>query len=354
MKKVLIICLIIVFLILLSIGILIGRISSVGSYAISKITGYEVRISKIDFTYADGIITCSLNDLIVKGNIEGYVKKWILSATIKEGFRLKNVVFSDFDLKISDLKGKTRFVPLFTEFLAIKNGKAAFSSHTFIIREIRINNFKPGATFTFEAGVENDYWFKTFNASGEGIYKSGVPDLKGQINVTQLNLNKLSDNLKGRANINGPFTYTKKEFSLNGPFEIFNYEERDKTFKTPLSVDKASGNVLVAYAGTVTGINISQVQFKGTPLTLDLKFEKDNLARLELGSGFLDLQIIKQYITLDQLTKTPVDIRDYLHEGKVKIKKFVITKGNIVNADLEFKDGEVSYKDQRFSNVRGQ
>ncbi|MCX5809659.1 MAG: hypothetical protein NTX36_09865, partial [Proteobacteria bacterium] len=353
MKKVLIICLTIVFLSLFSIGILIGNIPSVGSYAISKITGYEVRISKIDFTYTDGIIICSLNDLSVKGNVEGYVKKWLLSVAIKEGFHLKNVIFSDFDLKISDTKGKTRFVPLFPRLLEIKNGKAAYGNHTFIVHEIKISNPKPGAPFTFEAGVENDHWFKTFKASGEGIYKGGAPDLKGQIHVTQLNLNKLSDNLKGTANVNGPFVYTKKEFSLNGPFEIFDYEERDKPFRRALSVDKAMGNVLLTYAGSVTDIKMSQMQFKGTPLTLDLKFEKNNLARLELGSGFLDLRDIKYYITIDSLAKTPVDIWNYLHEGKVKIKKFILSKGNIVNADLEFKDGDILYKNQHFKNVEG-
>lgn len=322
MKKILIICLIIAILSLLSIGILIGSIPSVGSYAISKITGYEVRISKINFTYTDGIIVCSLNDLSVKGNVEGYVKKWILSVAIKEGFHLKNVVFSD-------------------------------SNHTFIVHEIKINNLKPGTPFTFEMGIENYYWFKSFKASGEGMYKSGAPDLKGQINLTQLNLNKLSYNLKGKANVNGPFIYTKKEFSLNGPFEIFDYEERDKPFRKALSVGKARGNVLLTYAGAVTDIKMSQMQFKGTPLTLNLKFEKNDLARLELGSDFLDLQDIKHYITIDHLTKTPVDIWNYLHEGKVKIKKFILPKENIVSADLELKDGDISYKNHNFKNVEG-
>jgi hypothetical protein len=353
MKKILIICLIIAILSLLSIGILIGSIPSVGSYAISKITGYEVRISKINFTYTDGIIVCSLNDLSVKGNVEGYVKKWILSVAIKEGFHLKNVVFSDFDLKISDLKGKKRFVPLSIKLLEIKNGKVAFSNHTFIVHEIKINNLKPGTPFTFEMGIENDYWFKSFKASGEGMYKSGAPDLKGQINLTQLNLNKLSYNLKGKANVNGPFIYTKKEFSLNGPFEIFDYEERDKPFRKALSVGKARGNVLLTYAGAVTDIKMSQMQFKGTPLTLNLKFEKNDLARLELGSDFLDLQDIKHYITIDRLAKTPVDIWNYLHEGKVKIKKFILPKENIVSADLELKDGDISYKNHNFKNVEG-
>jgi len=354
MKKILFTCLIIVILSLLSIGILMVGMPSVSSYAISKITGHEVHISKIDYKYTDGTIIFGLNDLSVKGKVEGHVKKWLFSIGIKGGFHLKSVIFSDFDLKISDIKGKKGFIPVFAKLLEIKNGKIAYNNHTFVIHKIKINNFKPGTPFTFETVIDNDFWLTNLRASGEGTYTfAGGLGLKGQVHATQLNLNKLSDSLKGKANVNGAFTYTKKEFSLNGPFEIFDYEEKNESFRNVLSVEKTRGNVLLTYAGNVTDIKMSHMLFKGTPINLDLKFEKDDLAQLELGAGFLDLQDIKHYITLDRISKTPVDIWNYLRGGKIKITKFTLSKGSKLSADLDLKNGDIMYGNLHFQNVGG-
>jgi hypothetical protein len=339
----------------LSIGILAVSMPSIGSYAISKVTGYDVNISKIDYEYTEGVFAVSLKDLSLKGKAEGHIKKWLFSIGIKEGFHIKNVTISDFDLKISDIKGKKGFVPIFAEFLDIKNGRFVYGKHTFFIHEIKVNNFKLGQPFTFELVVDNDSWLKNLKASGEGAYAlmNGVPDLKGQIYVTQLNLNKISESLKGKANVKGAFTYTKKVFSLNGPFEIFDYEEKGKSFKNVLSVEKTKGDVLLTYSDNAVDIKMSHMLFKGTPINLDLMFEKNSLARLELDSGYIDLQDIKHYIALGSFSKTPIDIWDYVRGGKIKIEKFIFSKDDKLNADLEMEDGEIFYKNLLFQKVGG-
>ncbi len=356
MKKTLIICLITVLLCLAGMAMLLVSLPSLGSYAISKLTGYEVHISKIDYKYSDGDIVVSLNDLKVKGKADGYVKKWILSAGIKGGLRLKSVNISDFDIKLPDAKAKTRFVPLFAETLEMKNGRIVYGNQIFTVHLIKIDNLKPETPFTFEMLVDNDLWLKSIRASGEGTYsfRGGTPDMKGHIEATHLNLNKLSDKLQGKANIKGTFTLSsKREFTLNGPFEIFGYEEKSIPFRNTFSVERVTGETSINYTENAIDIKMGKMLFKGTPVGLNLKFEKNELAHLELNSGFLDLKDIKQYLALENLTKTPFNIWDYLYGGKVKITSFTLSKSDVLNAELELRNGEIGYKTLLFQNVAG-
>ncbi len=160
MRKTVLFTITICLLALLSIGILIFITPGVSSYLIGKIIGSEVHISRFDYKYADKTIIVGLTDVKMKGKIDGNVGSLVFYVGIQGGLGLKGIICTDFDLRIVDTKGKTRIFPLFSDMFEIKNGKLQYGAKKFTINEIRINDFKPGKTFTFTVNIDNDYWFK--------------------------------------------------------------------------------------------------------------------------------------------------------------------------------------------------
>jgi len=354
MKKTIITSIAICLLALLSFGISIFTIPEVSSYLISKIVGSEVRISKIDYEYADETIMVRLTDIKMRGKVDGNIGNMVFSAGIQEGLRIKGIICTDFDLKVSDTKGKTRLFPLFADTFEIKKGRVQYGAHSFIVHQIRINDFKPGKTFTFAINVDNDYWFKSLTSFGEGVYKGGLPDLKGNMQVSALDLNRFSDRIEGKANINGNFRFEKSEFSIIGPFEVLGYKEIKESSKPLFSVERIKGDVRLSHNDTVTNIKISPMYFKDTTLSLDLKFDKTGLTHLELGSrDFIDLDEIRRCVDINSLADITVDVWNIIQTGKVRIKRLSLLNSHTFSADLDLKSALVSYKNLQLKNVDG-
>ena len=74
-KKLLYICGGLVLFVAMVITILLMNFSTIGSYAVKKLTGGEVEISKVDYSYDSGRIILKLSDLTIKGNLAGTSKK---------------------------------------------------------------------------------------------------------------------------------------------------------------------------------------------------------------------------------------------------------------------------------------
>lgn len=355
MRKTVLFTITICLLALLSIGILIFITPGVSSYLIGKIIGSEVHISRFDYKYADKTIIVGLTDVKMKGKIDGNVGSLVFYVGIQGGLGLKGIICTDFDLRIVDTKGKTRIFPLFSDMFEIKNGKLQYGAKKFTINEIRINDFKPGKTFTFTVNIDNDYWFKGLCASGEGTYRIGLPDLKGNMKISALDLNRFSDGIEGKADINGDFKFEKREFSITGPFEVLGYKEIKESSKpVVLFTERIKGDVRLIHNDAETDIKISRMNFKGTMLKLDLKFDKRGLTHLELDSeDFIDLEAIRRCLNINNLTSTTVDVWNTIHAGKVRIKKLSLLNRNIFNAYLELKSALISYKKLQFKNVDG-
>jgi len=177
-KKLLYICGGLVLFVAMVIIILIMNLSTVGSYVVKKVTGGEVDVSKVDYSYDNGRIILKLSDLTIKGNLEGTVKRLDVFANLKSRPFLKSSTISDFDLSFSDLKGKTRFLPLPAELLEIKRGAITYNKQKIFIEELTIENLKSGKPFLFTLKARNDSFFKSISISGEGLYKGKSSELK--------------------------------------------------------------------------------------------------------------------------------------------------------------------------------
>jgi hypothetical protein len=351
MKKVIYISSALMFAIVFVVIIVLTNLSTVISYALGKLNKGQVHISSFNIAYKKSTVVVDLGGILVKGSIEGQAKNCQLVIGIKNWLYLKDAVISDFDLIISSTKGKTRFFPVPENILQIKRGIVTYNKQRFIIDEAEIKALRSGKPFTFAIDMRNDGLFAAIHASGEGLYKGKSTEAKGQLNITGLNLNNLSDDMHGKANINGTFTYAKKNFAFEGPFEIFDYIIRDPVFKKPFTVKDAEGKVSFMYANSTIDVKISNACYQNTPLVLNLKFVKNSLARLELNMDFISIQDVKNYIALDSVTKTKFDIWKYIDDGKIKINKFAYDKKHPLYMELELKNTGISYKDMLFTDV---
>ena len=224
-KKLLYICGGLVLFIAMVIIILIMNLSTVGSYVVKKVTGGEVDVSKVDYSYDPTGGSCfKLSDLVIKGNLQGKVKRLDVFANLKSRPFLKSSTISDFDLIFSDLKGKTRFLPLPAELLEIKRGAITYNKQKIFIEELTVENLKSGKPFLFTLKARNDSFFKSISISGEGLYKGKSWELKGNMHIAGLDLARLSSKLKGIAVVQGPFSFAKQSFSFEGPFEMSGFE----------------------------------------------------------------------------------------------------------------------------------
>jgi hypothetical protein len=266
---------------------------------------------------------------------------------------LKSSTISDFDLSFSDLKGKTRFLPLPAELLEIKRGTIIYNKQKIFIEELTVENLKSGKPFLFTLKARNDFFFKSISVSGEGLYKGKSSELKGTMHIAGLDLAPLSSKLKGVAVVQGPFTFAKQSFSFEGPFEMSGFELKDRVLEKPLIISRYAGKAIVAYANDLADIKVENINFLNTSFFLNLKVDKDNLISLDLSSGFIDLKEVKNFISLENLTKGSRKIWDAIQEGKVKITRFHHEKKKPINTDLELKDVGFVYKDMNFSKVEG-
>jgi hypothetical protein len=342
-----------ILFIILAVFFLLANLSDIGPYVVKKVTGGEVAVNKFDYRFESGKIALKLSDITIKGNLKGTVKNLDVFVNLTSRPFLKSTTIADFDLAFADLKGKTSFLPLPAEFLEIKRGFITYNKQKIFIDELTIENLKSGKPFLFNLKAQNDSFFKSISASGEGLYKGKSSELKGNLHIAGLDLARLSSKLKGIAIVQGPFTLAGQSLDFEGPFEMSGFELRDRTLEKPLSMSRYTGNAKVTYADDIADIKIENINFLNTAFSLDLKTGKNNLFTLDLSSGFINVKEVKNYMALENLAEGSKKLWDSIQEGKVKIARFHYERKKPVHADLELKDMGFVYKDMNFSKVEG-
>jgi len=342
-----------VLAVILAVAIILVNISTIGPYIVKKITRGEVSVNKFDYSFDKGMIVLKLVDLAITGNLEGTVKRIDVLANLTSRPFLKSTTISDFDLSFADLKGKIHLVPLPAELFQIKKGTVTYNKQKIFIEDLTIENLRSGKPFHFNLKAQNDSFFKSISASGEGLYRGRSSELKGNVHITDLDLARVSGKLKGVAAVQGPFTFAKQSFTFEGPFEMSGFEVKDRVLEKPLIVKYYSGKVKIAYADNITNITIGDINFLNTTFLLHIKTGKNSLFALDLSSGFIDINRVKSYMALENLAEGSKKLWDSIHKGSVKISKFQYEDKKSVHVDLELKDVGFVYKDMNFIGVAG-
>ncbi|OPY70796.1 MAG: putative assembly protein [Syntrophorhabdus sp. PtaU1.Bin002] len=349
------ICWIIGSIIVLALLVVIFTInlSNVGPYVVKKATRGQVEAASIGYRYNKGRIIVKLADLKVKGGIEGTVKHVEITLNLTHRPFFESSTISDFDLTVFGTKRKTRFFSMPADLLKIENGTIAYNKHKFIVDRIAIHNLRPDKPFRFALAMRGDHDFENLTATGEGIYKQKLSDFKGAFHITGLNLAQCSSHLKGKATVQGPFTFSKKRFGFEGPIDVSAFELTHPILRKPLTISRYTGSAAITYGDDVIDIKMDDIAFQNTPFALNLRVAKNVLSTFDLVSGFVNIRDAKSYVALDRVVKGSSKLWDSIPEGRVKIAKFHYEKKKPLIADFELKDLSFLYNDMHFDDIAG-
>lgn len=331
------------------------KLPAIASFLIKRYTGITADIKAIDLFYRDKAIGMAIKSMALKGKIEGVIDRLDIIVGLDKGL-IRKVYVTGFDISI---KGTQRagIKPPFplAEVMEFKAGKITYDKEKIFIERVVFNNLPSEEGLTFEIKVSSDHLFKGLEASGKGLLKKGRPfEVKGGLKISSLNLNGLSDDMKGSADIRGSFGYTKKgRFSLDGGFYVDWFEIKDKAFKRPISTEKTEGKLYFFYEKDKGELKIRDVSYKGIPFSVDLKLIRDELETILLSIDFISLDEIEEHIDLRHFDPEAVKIWDYVRGGEVKIKTLMIDEHKPLHVEAELRNGKVAYKDNYFKDIGG-
>ncbi len=323
---------------------------SLSAYALGRVLNSTVHVAEAKLGYQKGIISLHLQNIAIKGSIEGSVKDWKISMDATQGVYFKSVAISDFDVTVSSLKERKGFSPFPAELIEIKNGMVAYNKKRFSVSEIVFEKMNIGKPFTFRADIGSSDYFGSINISGEGTYRSKQFDIKGTVNVHRFDLAKLDVNPGGKVDGSGNFTVHNKRLTLNGQFAIKDFELYEQYLKKPVYVQELKGDVSATIAGNVMEIKTENVLYRNTPFTVTLRFEHYDINEVDLSSGFLNVEVYKEQIGPKAIDK---DIWDLVRNGRAKIRKLSWIRGKDAYAELELKDVAITYKTFDFRGIEG-
>jgi hypothetical protein len=355
MKKVALICLVLMAVLGLGIFLLWTNLPSIASYALTRTLGAKVTVSGIESGYQDGLLTVQLQGVAVTGIAQGRIERLRIVLKVTGALHFKEIAMSDFELTVKPASDATTLLPFALERLELSRGVVTYAKERFVIRELSVQNFNIDKPLVVRADITNGVWFDTLRLSAEGLYRGRDSDIKGHFEVTGADLHRLQKQMGGKARVNGQFAFAKNRLTFKGAFDAFNYELRDSVLKTPIMIERQGGNLVFAYtyADKTIDVNVTGATFKGVPFVLDLKTVGDDLARFELTSDFFNVQDVKALLNLDALLKASIDIVAAIKNGKIKARRFLYQHKKPLAAELELKKATFDYEGKSFDNVEG-
>ena len=325
-----------------------------GSYVIGRIAGGKVEIGKIDLSYKNGLISADLGDISVNGKVKGSAKNWKLVFNLKKGLHFNHVAISDFNLEVSDLKGKKEeyyIVP--TDLLEVRNGVVTVGGESFVVRELVAEHLKRGKPFKFRADVQNDEIFGALKADGDGVLKGKATTLKGKASVTRMDMGRWTRYMSGIVDGEASFSYGRTKFSVDGSFRVSGYELKISELKKKRFDDILKGRVLVTGNGGTIDVHVKDVFFKDAPFDVKVKIEKADVSEIMLSSGMVDLAYVKEYVNLEEVAEGASRVWEYVKGGSVEMKKLSYVRKGPFTSEISMKGVTADYEDMTLSGIEG-
>jgi len=324
---------------------------SLSAYALGKVLNGSAHVAEARLGYEKGIINLYLQNIHIKGGIEGSIRDWKISMDVTQGIYFKSVAISNFDVTVAGSTGGKGFAPFPAELLEVKNGKVTYEKDKFSVSEIVIENMNIGKPFTFRADIGPSDYFDRISVSGEGTYRSKQFSVKGTTKAYNVNLASFDGNPKGMADASGDFVVRDRKLTLNGQFRVKDFELHGGQYlKKPLFVQELKGDLAATISGNSMEIETENVLYRNAPFAVTLRFKRYDFNEFHLSSGFLGVEAYEEYVGLQTIG---AEIWDIIHGGSAKIRKLSWTRGKAVNAELEIKDVAVRYKNFDFKGVKG-
>ncbi|HME43226.1 MAG TPA: AsmA-like C-terminal domain-containing protein [Syntrophorhabdales bacterium] len=356
MKKVLIICsVLILFLAVLGVAVWIN-LASIGTYLgtrlLGKAIGGSVQIGRLEPGYSNGVVSVGIHDLTLKGVAEGTIKDARLELNPWKGFYIKAVEISDFNIVIKDSGGRVDLIPVPVELAELRRGSLTYRGQKYVIRELRVRNFNTGGNLEFEldGGAEGLGNLKT---KGGGFFKDKRSDIEGELSFSRVDLSRILTGYEGFLAGSGGFTYKDGKFTFVTDVESSGFAMREDFLKIPIRLAYATAKARVELAGTSTDLKFEQLSFKGVPVILDIRLSGKDFASLELQTGPLSVPDVKEYINLAPLAKRGSDVLDLLTSGTITVKRLTYTEPSPFRAEFYLADVAAAYQKIEVRGVEG-
>jgi len=320
------------------------------AYVIGGITESSVTVGDVTLTRKGANLDISLQDIRLRGKIEGIVRKCRVVMNVAKGIYFKEISVSDFEIVAKPVMKAGRSFTYPAERIDIKNGIITLSGQKIIIGDMRAENVNIGKVLSFEAHVKNGEYIGTIDIHGQGTYNWRVTDVKGDVGFTEVNLAKIDSILKGAVKGKGTFSLKDDTFIFAGKVEAERFEMKDTWLKKPVLLDRVGADVSLYVAGTGVDIKIENAFYKETPFTLNIRLDNYKYTSLELSSDFLAVQDVTSYATSEHSLQ---NVWDALKGGRVKANKLRDVKGGTITVDLEVKEMAAVYEDMSFSDIKG-
>lgn len=324
------------------------------TFGLGKAINGTAEIARLDLGYDNKLIRINISGIGLKGDIEGVINDVRISVDLSKWITLNNFVISDFDISMKKTKdGKIRYIPVPAEQIVIEKGVVKYDTSRFIINEVRINHLKRKQPFTFSLNIDNNYYFRSIKAQGQGVYNKRNFQIKGDADISELDIGRWSDNIKGRVNSKNSFQYQNNKLNLQGQIKINDFLLRAYFFSKPLALKQVGGKLSLNYANQNTDIQISNVLFKGSPFDVSLRFEKSELVAVNLSSGFIDINDIKNYLSLDSISKGTGNIMKFIKDGSARLNRLLYDEKKPFLCDIDLKGIGIRYEDMDLRNIDG-
>ncbi len=329
------------------------NLPSVSSYVIGRLAGGEVRIEQMGFGYKEGIVTVALEGVHLKGRITGDANTWNLAFDIRKGLYLKYITLSGFDFTITTpakkAKKEYRMVP--TDLLEARDGIIRYGDQVFTLKELVVEHLRVGKPFLFRIDVTNTQWFGNLKAEGEGLMKGKPVYFKGRASVAGMDMGQWTPKMAGITDARGDFIYEKNKLSVDGSFEVVKYALRISELKEHRFPGVLAGKVRLTHAKNITDIAVKGVRFKGTPFDVDIRLNRDDVSRVEISSGQVDMDVVKEYVNFEDIEKGSSRVWDYVEDGRVRIKKLSYALKGKTFVDFYVTGTRAVYKDVTFNGI---
>ncbi|MCX8109960.1 MAG: AsmA-like C-terminal domain-containing protein [Syntrophorhabdaceae bacterium] len=323
-------------------------------YILEKAINGNAQIEGMIIGFQDKVLKIDIKGVKLKGDVDGEIKTIQVSAGLKKGLYLNSLIISDFEISIKKRgEAKTRFFTVPAEMVLIKDGIVVYESKRFILKDVEIKNLIYRKPFTFKIDVQGDYYFQSIKATGEGIYSKRNFEIKGDADLSGVKGDVWSRYITGDINYRCRFIYEKGRLTVKGPVLVNNFSLKAGFLSKPIMMNRTSGNLFLNYSNNKADIKISGINFKDTNFNIDMRLGDKELESIVISSGFIEMDSIKDYLSLENFSKEADDALKYIDKGRVRLNRVIYNTTNPFSCDISLKDVVILYDDMMFDNVEG-
>jgi hypothetical protein len=355
MKKFLVICAILVLL-LCGLGAATWTLApTIGLRLLSKAIGGTVQVSGMERGYKEGHLVFTLDDVVMKGSVEGTIKKWHLRINPWKGFRIAYVGVTDFEISVKDSQqGKVDLVPIPVELVELRGGILKYKGQTYRVRHLTVRNLNSEGQIEFDldGGIEG---LGDFKSKGKGFLKEKRSEIEGELSYSRLDMSKVLKDYEGFLGGSGSFTLREMKLSCIISVEASDFVMREKFLREPLRVTHAlaRAEVAVLLEELKVDVHLDNLFFKEVPVDLKFAVTGKDLSRLELRTGFLAVSDVKKYIDLTPFADRGSEILALLKDGSILVKKLTFTYPKPFLAEFDLADVSVATGDIEVREISG-